>query len=124
MADQTRFVELGLSNVKSRLFLDCVTEMDAGVTYTCVASTPFEQVMANTKLAIQQPASANKEAEYFANQNAIDVAGKDDSYYMLESALTGCLSKKSVGKSGPNQMARQSGRHSVGLGIGRNRPNL
>ena len=46
----------------------------------------------------QQLPPINKELEYFANQNSIDSAGKDDSVYALESALTGCVSKQSIGK--------------------------
>ncbi|KAL4232283.1 Roundabout 1 [Mactra antiquata] len=42
---------LRLGKVKSKLFLDCVSERDEAV-YTCVAETPFDRISQTTKLVM------------------------------------------------------------------------
>ena len=107
---------LGLALVRSRLFLDCISEGDHLAVYTCVGhTTNGVAIQSSTKLTVLRQvdspmaASASKEVERFAaNQNSIDMAvattGKDTaavsaSDYRLESTLTGCVPMKTLGKS-------------------------
>lgn len=67
--------QLGLSNVKSRLFLDCLTpESDSGDVYTCVANTSFEEIRSKTKLFVKanDRKHNSKEMELFLQQNSIE----------------------------------------------------
>lgn len=67
--------QLGLSNVKSRLFLDCPTpESDSGDVYTCVAITAFEEIRSKTKLLVEpnDKKHNNRELELFLHENSIE----------------------------------------------------
>ncbi|KAI7694764.1 hypothetical protein SSS_06804 [Sarcoptes scabiei] len=79
---QTR---LGLSRVRSRLFLDCITMLDSGSIYTCVAETSLQEKRSSTKISVEslksirsyqtilnQDDDDDREIEISANQNAID----------------------------------------------------
>lgn len=60
------------------------------------ASAPAERIAA-VVAAVAAAASSNKEIEYFANQNSIELA--KDLYGIETAALTaGCLAKKSFSK--------------------------
>ncbi|KAI2803507.1 Neural ectodermal development factor, partial [Blomia tropicalis] len=117
-ADESSFGQLGLSSVKSRLFLDCVTQADHGTTYTCMAVTKHERKYATTKLTVRpqsvpiESSAMSKELELFGNQNGIEMNKPSSSSsssssggsssdinteYNPESALIGCMSKKSLG---------------------------
>ncbi|KAH7639381.1 hypothetical protein HUG17_3414 [Dermatophagoides farinae] len=115
---------LGLSRVKSRLFLECLNpETDLGTIYTCVAVTPFEQKRSNTKVIIVPRRSSSpslnprykggneKEMELFGNSlienSLIPIASSPSANYHkiinnqspsgngLASAVS-CLEKKSL----------------------------
>lgn len=106
LEDVSRIGQLALSLVKSRIFLDCLTETPAPIIYTCVAETDFSKIESSTTVKVVRPEQQidsngnffNKEAEFYANQNSIDLSSKPDSLYAMESTLTGCLSKQSLGR--------------------------
>ncbi|OTF69102.1 hypothetical protein BLA29_012838 [Euroglyphus maynei] len=117
--------QLGLSRVKSRLFIDdCLNpETDSGAIYTCVAITPFEQKRSNTKLIIvpRRISSSNsrhnnnngneKELELFGNSLMENTLIPGVNYHKINNnqlqAANGndrtnavsCLEKKSLSKS-------------------------
>ena len=85
--------------MKSRLFLDCLTEPLA--TYTCIGEADLGQrVVAETKIVVEDMGPLNKGAEVYG-ENAIDFGGKGINANAIlgqEFAHSGCMSKKSRGK--------------------------
>lgn len=62
---------LGLSLVKSRLFLDCITRNTHQAIYGCVAFTPNDRHVAHTKLIVR-PADNAPDAEAVFSQQLLE----------------------------------------------------
>nr|XP_027198091.1 neuroglian-like [Dermatophagoides pteronyssinus] len=77
--------QLGLSRVKSRLYLDCLNPVkDSGAIYTCVAVTSFEQKRTNTKLIIV-PRRSSSSSSNSRNDNDKEMELFDNS--LIENSL-------------------------------------
>src|SRR5699024_2896616 len=102
--DSINYGQLSLSLVKSRLFLDCLTEADNHATFTCVGEaepTPngeyAKRVIAQTQInIIGSMVLLDKEAEVYGD-NAIEFGGKGLSAAAIlaqEYGSPSCLTKK------------------------------
>ena len=91
---------LSLSMIKSRLFLDCMTE-DMQADYQCVGVSDRDRIVATTTVKVIRPAlRIETQEEELLSQNSIDYKGVNaKAMREVEAIRSGCIEKRMMGES-------------------------